>query len=320
MWLKNKYFFSFLLLLCLLPCAKAGWFGISPKDRQEFVQARETYKQGDYEKAVAQLSDYIYKTKNIKRREARAYRLLGLAYEKLEMPGKALETYKEALTFHEKDVPLLLSAAELYHRTDLTDQSIQLYNRALKIEPNNLIALSGQAENYIDMGFYSKARTYYDRFFELDPQAPAINRARYAYTFSKQRNYADALIHITMAKMEEPSQADYWLLSARAYKGLAMAQDALADLEIAIFLAPHRTELKVIKAMWLYQADQYEKSLALAQELLKQNPENELALFTAYLNLLKLNQEKKAREMLQKIKELDKDSLAHRVTQHLLHS
>ena len=126
MWFKNKYFLLIGFLFFTLPSIEAGLFGISPKDRQEFVHARETYNQGNYEQAVAQLSDYIYKTKNIKRREARAYRLLGLAYEKLDMPGKALETYKEALTFHEKDVPLLLAAAELYHRTDLTDQSINL--------------------------------------------------------------------------------------------------------------------------------------------------------------------------------------------------
>lgn len=319
MWFKNKYFLLIGFLFFTLPSIEAGLFGISPKDRQEFVQARETYNQGNYEQAVAQLSDYIYKTKNIKRREARAYRLLGLAYEKLDMPGKALETYKEALTFHEKDVPLLLAAAELYHRTDLTDQSINLYNQALKIEPDNLIALSGQAENYIDMGFYSKARTYYDRFFELDPQAPAINRARYAYTFSKQRNYADALIHITMAKMEEPSQADYWLLSARAYKGLSMPKDALEDLEIAIFLEPNRTDLKIIKAMWLYQMAQYTASLSSARELLKQEPENELALFTIFLNLQKLNQKEQALQALQKIKELDKDSFANKVARHLLH-
>ena len=319
MWFKNKYFLLIGFLFLTLPSIEAGLFGISPKDRQEFVHARETYNQGNYEQAVAQLSDYIYKTKNIKRREARAYRLLGLAYEKLDMPGKALETYKEALTFHEKDVPLLLAAAELYHRTDLTDQSINLYNQALKIEPDNLIALSGQAENYIDMGFYSKARTYYDRFFELDPQAPAINRARYAYTFSKQRNYADALIHITMAKMEEPSQADYWLLSARAYKGLSMPKDALEDLEIAIFLEPHRTDLKIIKAMWLYQMAQYTSSLSSARALLKQEPENELPLYTIFLNLQKLNQKEQALQALQKIKELNKDSFANKVARHLLH-
>ena len=215
-------------------------------------------------------------------------------------------------------MPLLLAAAALYQHTNLIDRSIELYDRALALEPNNLEALSGQAENYIEMGFYSKARQYYDEFFRLNPQAPSINRARYAYTFLKQRNYADAFINITMAKTEDPEDPSYWLLSARAYKGLNRIDDALADLDVALQLAPEREDLKPLRAMWLYQAGNYEQSLADTQALLAQNPDNELALFMLYMNLQKTGQTKQAREQLKKIQELDQDSFAHRVADKLL--
>ena len=71
--------------------------------------------------------------------------------------------------------------------------------------------------------------------------------------------------------------------------------------------------------MWLYQMAQYTSSLSSARELLKQEPENELALFTIFLNLQKLNQKEQALQALQKIKELDKDSFANKVARHLLH-
>lgn len=298
--------------------AQAGLFGISPKDRQDFTQARETFNQGNYQQAIVELSDYIYKTKNIKRREARAYRLLGLAYENLGQPERALEVYLEALEFHKKDVPLLLAAASLYQRTELTDRSIELYDRVLKLEPNNLDALSGQAENYLEMGFYSKARQYYDEFFRLNPRAPAVNRARYAFTFLKQRNYQDAFINITMAKLEEPENPNYWLLSARAYKGLGLTDDALADLDTAMLLDPQREDIKAIRAMWLYQAGLYTRSAQETQQLLQENPENELALFMNYLNLRKQGKDKQAKEQLEKINELGKDSFAHRIAEKLL--
>lgn len=318
MWHKNNFLTSAFVLLCCTVQAQAGLFGISFKDRQEFVDARETYNRGDYRQAIVELSNYIYKTKNIKRREARAYRLLGLAYEQLNQPEKALEVYQEALEFHDKDIPLLLAAASLYQRTSLTDRSIALYNRVLRLEPDNLEALSGQAENYVEMGFYSKARQYYDEFFRLNPQAPSINRARYAYTFIKQRNYEDAFINITMAKTEDPENSDYWLLSARAYKGLNRLQDALVDLDVALGLAPQREDLKVLRPMWLYQAGNYERSQKEAQELLEQDPANELALFILYMNLQKTGQTDQARQQLKKIQELDKDSFAHRVADKLL--
>lgn len=244
--------------------------------------------------------------------------MLGLSYEQLNQPDKALETYQEALEFHQKDIPLLLAAADLYHRTELTDQSIALYNRALNLDAQNQQALAGLAENYIDMGFYSKSREYYDEFFRLNPQAPSINRARYAYAFLKQGNYRDAFINITMAKTEEPGNADYWLLSARAYKGLGLAQDALADLDIALQLAPERTELRAIKSMWLYQQGDFDASLALAQDLLQTDPDNELALFMTYMNFNRRGQTRQAAQALQSIQALDKDSFARRVAEKLL--
>lgn len=315
---KNKFLFLSVLFVFCAATAQAGLFGISPKDRKEFVRAREKYDQGNYRQAVTELSEYIYKTKNIKRREARAYRLLGLSYERLNNPAKALETYLEALEFHQKNVPLLLAAAALYQRTGLTDRSIEMYNRALKWEPDNLAALSGQGENYINMGFYSKAREYYDRFFELNPRAPAIHRARYAYAFLKQRHYAEAFIHITMALTEEPENADYWLLSAKAYKGLGRLQDAQADLDASILLAPQRTELKAIKSMWFYQEGDLTLARAEAQKLLSEQPQNELALFMMYLTAQKEGLSQEARAYLQKIHSLDKDSLAHKLAEKLL--
>ena len=318
MWYKSKLFIPLLFIFFCGGQAQGGLFGISLKDRQEFVEARETYNRGDYRQAVIELSNYIYKTKNIKRREARAYRLLGLAYEHLNRPEKALEVYLEALEFHDKDMPLLLAAAALYQRTGLTDRSIELYDQALALEATNSEALSGQAENYIEMGFYSKARQYYDEFFRLNPQAPSINRARYALTFLQQRNYVDAFINITMAKTEDPENPSYWLLSARAYKGLNRIDDALADLDVALQLAPEREDLKPLRAMWLYQAGNYGQSLADTQDLLAQDPDNELALFMLYMNLQKAGQSKQAQEQLKKILELDKDSFAHRVADKLL--
>jgi len=313
---KTKIILCLICLLTTFPL-QAGLFGISFKDKQEFVQARQLYENAQYEQAVNALSAYIYKTEKIKRREARAYRLLGLSYEQLNRPEKALEVYVEALEFHKDNIPLLLAAASLYQRTQLLDQSIELYNRVLELDPNHTEALSGQAMNYSHMGFYSKSRHYFDRFFELNPKASAQYRAAYAYTFLKQRDFQNAFIHITMAKMEDLTNVNYWLHSALAYRGMQMMPEALADIDIAIELAPDNTELKAIKMIWLYQNNQVENSLQAARELLKTDPKNELALFMVYRNL-KDTKPKQARQALQQIIHLNNDSFANRVAKKIL--
>ncbi|MBO7238375.1 MAG: tetratricopeptide repeat protein [Elusimicrobiaceae bacterium] len=205
----------------------------------------------------------------------------------------------------------------MYQRTQLIDQSIELYNRALELDSHNTEALSGQADNYIRMGFYSKARQYYNQFFTLNPQASARYRASYAYACLKQRDFEKAFINITMAKTEDPSQEAYWLLSAHAYKGLRRMADALADLEIAIWLAPDNAELKAIRTIWLYQQKESAASLQAAREMLKEDPQNELALFMVYMNL-KDSKPKEARRALQQIVDLNNDSFAHRVAKKIL--
>lgn len=305
-----------MLLFCVMPL-HAKWFGFLTHDREEFVHARQMYSNGQYEQAIQELSAYIYKTKNIKRREARAYRLLGLSYEQLNHPEKALEIYLEALEFHQKDIPLLLAAGSLYERTGLIDQSIELYNRVIELEPDNAEALAGLANDYLQMGFYSQAVSYYEQYLQQNPQADAIHRARLAYAFFRQRDFQNAFIQITLAKEQDPHIAEYWLLSARAYKGLRMTKEALADLEIAIWLNPAQTELRIIKSMWLYQLGRQKDSLQEARDILKDQPNNELALFMVYINL-KDSKPKQARQALQKIKDIGNDSFAYRVADKLL--
>lgn len=320
MYFYHKPFLTAVCLVGLCGCTtlQVGFLGFGPRgDKKEYAEARDLFNDGRYGEAQTKLQDYIYKTKNVKRREARAYRLLGQSYENLGRLDKALETYQEALEFHPENVPLLLSAADLYKRTNLNEQSAALYNRALRAEPDNLQALAGMAENYIRMGFYSKARMYYEQYFKLDPSAHSQNRARYAYTFLQQRDYPNAFINITMALSENDHNPDFWFLSARANRGLGHYYEAMEDLDIALFLAPARRDLLGTKALWLYQEERFEESLAVASAILDKYPGNDLGLFIRYLNLNAQGRTKEAQNALSYIKDADGNQFIYRVAQTL---
>ena len=316
MYLKNKFnsLVWVLFINLLLTGCSSGFLGLAPAgDRKEYVQARHLYEQGSYAEAITELKDYIYKTKNVKRREARAYRLLGLSYEKTGQLGKALETYLEALEFHPKDIPLLLEAARIYQQTDLIDRSITLYERVLKEEPENLEALAGQAANYTAFGFYSKARQFYDQFFSLNPAAPPQYRARYANTFLSQRNYPQAFVHITMALAGDSTNPDFWLISAQARRGLKQPKEALLDLQTALTLAPDRTDLLGQRALWLYEMGELEQARQATQQLLQLNPQSQLALWVQSLIAQKQQNVKEVRRLRKQIIQIDANSFIGRV-------
>ena len=307
-----------MLLLNACSTFKNGFLGFAPVgDKQEYIQARNLYNQQDYQQAVTKLSQYIYKAGNVKRREARAYRLLGMSYEQLNQLDKALETYLEALEFHPKNVPLLTAAAALYQRTGLTDQSQLLYARALKENPHNLEALAGQAENYRTFGFFSQARAYYDQFFELNPTASPQYRAKYASTFLNQSNFEQAFIHSTMALTAAPKQPDYWLIHAKSAFGLGKWEEALADINTALSLAPQRTDLQLYKIIGLYQTQYYKQAHQLARNFVEENPTSQLGWLMWALNEWKLNQKNAARTHLRRAENLNPNSFVGQVAAKL---
>lgn len=313
----NKYLATITGLLCLTGCS-SGFLGIAPlHDRQEYIQAREAYDSGNYQVAAQELSDYIYKTKNVTRREARAYRLLGLSYEQLNAPERALEVYSEALEFHPKNVALLLEAGRLYQANGLTTQSIEMYERVLAQDADNTAALIGQAENYTTLGFYSKARQFYDQFFAVSPEISPIYRANYAKTFLHERNYEQAFLLITQALEQENTNPDFWRISAEALRGLNRPQEALTDLETALLLAPQRTDLLAQKALWQFEADELELSLQTAQEMLRLQPDNTLAQLIQALNWRKQGKIKPAQKQLEKIARQTPNSFVGKVAQKL---
>lgn len=318
MYLNYKLFSAAFAAVWLAGCS-TGFLGLAPAgDRKEYVQARDLYDAGDYDRAIRELTLYINKTKNVKRREARAYRLLGASYEKQNNLSKALEVYLEALEFHPNNAPLLAAAANLYQETGLTSRSIELYGKVLQEEPDNLDALAGQAVNYTAIGFYSKARQMYDRFFELNPAADARYRARYAETFLRQRNFKDAFTNITTALDENSQNPDFWRLSAEARRGLGQTQEALADLNAALLLAPGRPDLLAQKALWEYEEGRYDESLQAAEQILARQPDNQLALFIQAMNWYRRGKKNMAKKQLEKISQTDADTFVGQVAAKLL--
>jgi len=324
MYLKNKPIIPALLLVFLLNGCSSfqnGFLGLAPVgDKKAYTSARDAYDNGNYEQAVNELTSYINKIKNVKRREARAYRLLGKSYEQLDRLDKALETYSEALEYHPDNVPLLTAAAGLYQRTALLDRAQDLYEYALQKEPDNLDALSGLAYNYYLIGFSSRSRAIYDRFFTLNPNASALDRARYAQTFLDQRNYQQALLHITKVLEDQPDSPDFWLLRARAAYGLQLTGEALEDLDTALLLSPDRHDLLAIKALWLYQDKQYKLSTQTAKKMLSLMPDNQLAAFILALNSYKQGKISSAKKQLANVIQLSAESFTGKVAQEILDS
>ena len=121
-----------------------------------------------------------------------------------------------------------------------------------------------------------------------------------------------------MALAEDPSQPDYWLISAKAAFALGYLQDALEDVDTALLLAPDRTDLQLYKIIALYQAGEHKSSLQEAQKFLQKHPQEPLGLLLAALNEEKLGYYQRARQHLKQASQQDEKSFVGRVASQLL--
>ena len=93
-----------------------------------------------------------------------------LAGEKYEAAVDALEA---ALTVDPKNREAYITLAEVARKQGLPGKAIRLYREALLIEPNDVVALSGQGEAMVQRGAVEKARENLIKVSQLCPTACA---------------------------------------------------------------------------------------------------------------------------------------------------
>lgn len=259
---KNKILFLIVFLLAAAGAEGALWPFGSSEEKQILNQARQQYTDGQYEAAVKNLELFLV-TGTVKRREKRAYILLGQAYEKLGRAEKALNAYLEGVELNPKDTELKLRLGALYENTKLYSRAIDVYNQVYEKNPSSKEALLGMARCYGREGFFSKAEYYFALYFRQEAAPGAVFWADYAYVFYKQKLYNEALYAVSMALREAPGSAENMFLSAKINRGLKNSPRAYDELERALKLAPRDEEIFYTLVYWLIEDKNYTRADAL---------------------------------------------------------
>ncbi|MCL2888739.1 MAG: tetratricopeptide repeat protein [Elusimicrobia bacterium] len=309
--MRNK---TVLIVIIFFISAVAGHSAIWPfakKEKVKLTEARQLYSEKDYEGAIAKLKDFLVEG-TVKRREKRAYLLLGDCYEKLGRLDSALNTYLEGVELNPKNKDLLERLAELYDRTDLTQNSIETYRRILDIDKDDENAMLGLARGYMKEGFFSKAQQYYKMFFDLKPKNMKSYFYEYALSYYKQRNFNAALFHIGLSLEAYKDRYKDNFLAAQISRDMGNKEDAAKFLAAAL-AAENNYEAVMTKALWAVQDGDYASALKIADGALAGSPSDRLALYIKYMAYARQGKQKEARKYLEKITAQDNDGFIRRV-------
>ena len=115
-----------------------GWVGV----------ASVLFDRGDVQQAI----DILEEAKKYVPNEYRIYFLLGISYQRQHQDIEAVQALERAITMNENSVDAIGSLAMVYNEMQRYEQSDSLYERALKLDPNNHLILNNYGYSLSERG------------------------------------------------------------------------------------------------------------------------------------------------------------------------
>lgn len=286
------------------------------KQKKLLNDARQDYSEGNYYSAIDKLKVFLVEG-TVKRREKRAYLLLGESYEKIGEIDSALNTYLEGVELNPKDKDLLLKLGALYQRNDLIRDSIEIYERILALDKNNSQAFLGLARAYTDEGFFSKAEGYFQQYLRITKIEDFDGDIflEHAGAYFRQRKYNEALFNAALSIDKLGENKDNTFLVAKINRMQGNMEDAYIYIDKAINLEGYDNCYTALltKALWLTQDKRYEEAKIISDSVLLEKPNNRLALYVNFLAYRGKGNKNKADEYLKRISAYEDNSFISRV-------
>jgi len=257
--------------------AGQAWAGLMPAPMSDPLAApRTAFEAGRYQEVVDRLTPEAMQRLGNKDL-ARAYLLLGRAYERIGRLDLALGAYQVSTKVFPKDINLLSELGLLLHHAGLEEQAQPVFEKVLAIHPNNSQAHLGLAEIDAALGLLRDSAAHYEKALAVLSSQSALWRD-YADVLYRRRSY-DAAETAARKALSLSDDADSLIELAFIQRGQSRLADALKTLDGALAKAPARREVALLRSCWLLEADRFEEALPAAQAALAQDPEEALALW-----------------------------------------
>lgn len=258
----------------LAGCASAT---LNPKDVEFFTQTKRLYDSGKYAQVINALSGTSMQ--RLRGRELRLATIyLATSFERSHQFDRALSVYQLGINLFPKDVDLMTGQAELFHAARLEEQAQPLYKKILAIQPDNTRAHLGLAAIDRALGFLDRSAEHYRTALAKLKDDAEVWRD-YAEVLLEKREFASAETAILRSLEISPQILDSNLDLAFILRAQGRRVEGLATLDKMLAVTGRQNDLLRTRALWLLELGRAEEALGEAQAILKDSPEDALALW-----------------------------------------
>ena len=175
----------------------------------------------------------------------------GIARLSLGQPDAALADFDELLEGNPTDADALLNRGAALQELDRLDDAVAAYDRLLDVQPDNVTAWSNRADIWASVQQWDRAAADYTSAIRLTPDEPELFALR-AQVHERQGRQAAADLDRALALLtdylwQDESAADARIDRAALFAELGEVDLAVRDADIAMTLAPERTEFALVR-------------------------------------------------------------------------
>jgi tetratricopeptide (TPR) repeat protein len=261
-------------LFALLAAVVPAW-GLWDSRGETIKALQKQFSAGRYDAVIGALDpDGILKLRGDDLR--RGYALLAASYEVTGRLDKSLSNYQLAVQLFPRDRDLLQRLAQLLHRSGLDEQARPLYEKLVRLDPQNPLGHLGLAQIDHALGFLDRSADHYEKALQGSPQRGELWR-EYGEELYEARDYRTAELAMRRALALDPDDAEAGLDLALILRAMGRIDEALAALERPSLAG--RIEAMRARALWFMEAGRGGPADDTVQALLQAAPNDPLGLY-----------------------------------------
>ncbi len=222
------------------------------------------FKKNDYARVIERSKNLIKKFPNI----VPFYNYLGLSLEQTGRTSEAINIYNKALFHNPNEISILANLGELYRKKGKFEKSRELLLKALNIDENHKYTLYNLGKLTLNLNHYDQAIKYFERLYQIDKKFIDV-----LLVLSK--------IYMNLGNFEKAKK--YLIITSDTFPMMSTADYSLSN--IIDYSKDNSHQKKMIKKMnspEFKKMDKFSLYFALSKSYEDQKKYNE---FSKYINL-----------------------------------
>jgi superkiller protein 3 len=197
-----------------------------------------------------------------------SFTALGNCYRAMENYPKAVEYYEKALKINPDQLSVLNNMAVVYLEQNDFNNAKKYYEKAIKVNPDYSPAYTGLAGVYKALGNTDKAIEIYNNILaDIDSNDPEV-RKQLGDIYMAQEKFELALEHFEYLTKLEPKNSNHWNDLGIAYDSLEKYAEAIASFKYAQELDPQNYYSSYYLAYTYEHQDNMDQAVAVLQNCL----------------------------------------------------